>query len=92
MSLAGHEVFKRWPGLHLNDVPEGLVIHGGEGGSATLLNPVAGVVFLLCDGGHDGRAIAAIVAEQFGLASDPLSDVLACLARLEADRLITRVE
>ena len=91
MKIADTDRFEKAPGMLATDIPDGLALNDAEGKDIHFLNPVAGAVFLLCDGAHDARGIAAIIQEQYALDSAPVDDVIGCLAELAASGVITRL-
>lgn len=73
------------------DIPDGLAVNDANGTEVHFLNPVAGAIFLLCDGTHDAGAIAVILKEEFSIPEPPIEDVLSCLADLVASGIIRKV-
>ena len=90
MSITETDRFEQASNITSTDVPDGLAVSDMEGKEVHFLNPVASAVFLLCDGAHDARAIAAILAEEYGLAGPPLQDVVNCLAELQSSGIIRK--
>lgn len=91
MSFAENDVFQKAEGFASTDIPDGLAVNDAEGKSIHFLNPVAGAVYLLCDGTLDVRSIALILKEEFALPEAPLQDVFSCLVELESGALIQKV-
>jgi hypothetical protein len=69
-------------GLDINEAEDGLVVYVAATDTVHHLNKTAGVIFGLCDGTRDTAAIAADVAELFGLDEPPLGETTACLSDL----------
>ena len=91
MSVAENDVFVRADTFSLTDIPDGLAVNDADGQEVHFLNPVAGAVFLLCDGTHDARTIAAILEEEFSLQEPPLQDVLNCLSECLSLGIVRKV-
>ena len=75
-------------GLEVNEVKDGLVVYDPERDRVHYMNATASVVFTLCDGEHDRTAIGASLAEAFGLADPPSTEVDACLRQLTDEGLL----
>lgn len=90
MTITETDTFEQAGNISSTDIPDGLAVSDMEGKEVHFLNPVAGAVFLLCDGAHDARAIAAILAEEYGLSDPPLHDVVNCLAELQSFGIIRK--
>lgn len=88
MTISTTDKCQKTEGYSVVEVPDGLAVNDPTGDAIHFLNPVAGAVFLLCDGKLDATGIARILAEEFALAAPPLSDVLGCLNELAANGLI----
>lgn len=91
MTLAETDIFEKVEGMSFTDIPDGLAANDAEGKEVHFLNPVAAAIFLLCDGAHDARSIAAILEEEFSIDEAPLRDVLGCLAELVASGIVRKV-
>jgi PqqD family protein of HPr-rel-A system len=72
----------------VNEAEDGLVVYDPARDLVHHLNPTAAVIFDLCDGTRDAAAIAATLAEVFGLDSPPKEAVRAGLAELAEQGLI----
>ena len=75
--------------LEVNEVPDGYVVYQSSKDRVHFLNPVAAVIFELCDGTRDVEAIARILAEAYSLDAPPTDDALAGL-RVLVDRGLVR--
>jgi hypothetical protein len=75
-------------GLDVQEAEDGLVVYVAATDTVHHLNKTAGVIFGLCDGTRDARAIAAELASLFGLGEPPLDETLACLSELAASGLV----
>jgi hypothetical protein len=53
------------------------------------LNPTATVVFSLCDGTRTVEAIAGLVQSAWELDTPPVDDVVACVAQLRDEGVLT---
>jgi hypothetical protein len=69
-------------GLDVHEAEDGLVVYVAATDTVHHLNKTAGVIFGLCDGTRDTAAIAAEVAELFGLDEPPLDETVTCLSDL----------
>jgi hypothetical protein len=90
MTITETDIFVQAGNTASTDIPDGLAVSDVDGKEVHFLNPVASAVFLLCDGAHDARAIAAILAEEYGLAEPPLQDVINCLGELQSFGIIRK--
>lgn len=90
MTITDTDTFEQAGNISSTDIPDGLAVSDMDGKEVHFLNPVASAVFLLCDGAHDARAIAAILAEEYGLSEPPLQDVVNCLAELHSFGIIRK--
>lgn len=76
------------PGLDVNEVKDGLIVYDSVSDRVHYLNATAAVVFTLCDGERDPAAIAAVVAEAFGMDAPPHAEVDECLGQLGKEGLL----
>jgi hypothetical protein len=74
-------------GLEINEVRDGLIVYDSGRDRVHYLNATASVVFTLCDGEHDASAMAAELAELFGV-DLPQTEVDDCLARFATEGLL----
>ena len=91
MTIAETDIFEKAEGMSCADIPDGLAVTGAEGREVHFLNPVAGTVYLLCDGAHDARSMATILREEYALEEAPIGDVIGCLAELAASGLVRKI-
>jgi PqqD family protein of HPr-rel-A system len=75
-------------GLELDEVEDGLMVYDEETDTVHHLNRTAAVILRLCDGTRNAEAIAAEVAEVFGLDEPPAGETAACLSDLAQRGLI----
>jgi Coenzyme PQQ synthesis protein D (PqqD) len=66
------------------ELAEGLMVRPAGSRSAQQLNNTASVILELCDGRRTVAQIAVALAEAFGLATDPLAEVTACVSGLRS--------
>lgn len=76
---------RRAEGLEITETEDGLVVYDPAHDMVHHLNQSAAVIFDLCDGSRDLRAIALVLAEAYELSSPPLED-----ARAGLDELVER--
>ncbi len=72
----------------MNEAEDGLVVYDPARDMVHHLNPSASVIFDLCDGTRDVDAVAATLAEVFGLHRPPTGDAIAGLDDLAERGLI----
>ena len=73
-------------GLEVTEVEDGLVVYDPERDRVHYLNAVASVVFVLCDGARERDQVVEASTKIFGSLS--ASDIEACLAQLENERIL----
>ncbi|MFN4140944.1 PqqD family protein [Aestuariivirga sp.] len=91
MTIGETDIFQKTDGMSCTDIPDGLAVTGADGKEVHFLNPVAGAVYLLCDGAHDARGVATILREEYALEDAPVGDVIGCLRELAASGLIRKI-
>jgi hypothetical protein len=74
--------------LEVNEAEDGLVVYDPARDVVHHLNPSASVIFDLCDGTRDAAAVAATLAEVFGLHPPPTGEAIAGLEDLAERGLI----
>ncbi len=88
MTLAPADLPLIIPGLEINTVEDGYVVHQAELGQVHYLNATAAVVLELCNGLTSATDLPRLVQEAYGLAEPPVEDVAACLTTLREACLI----
>jgi len=76
-------------GLDVHEVEDGFVVFDGATDRVHYLNPTATVVFSLCDGTRTAAQIAELVQSAWELDAPPLDDVVACVAQLRDEGVLT---
>ena len=86
MALRGDRLTSDKPraveGLQINEVKDGLVVYDDRDG-VHFLNGTAAVVFTLCDGVRDRKAIVDGMATVFGPDAVSAAKVYACIGELQ---------
>ena len=76
-------------GLDVHEVEDGFVVFDASTDRVHYLNPTATVVFSLCDGTRSPEEVAALVQSAWELESPPVDDVVACIAQLRSEGVLT---
>jgi hypothetical protein len=76
-------------GLDVHEVEDGFVVFDASTDRVHYLNPTATVVFSLCDGTRSAEEVAALVQSAWELESPPVDDVVACVAQLRGEGVLT---
>jgi hypothetical protein len=76
------------PGLEVNEVEDGYVVHQPDRDRIHYLNATAAIVLELCNGQNDEAALAGLLQCAFDLPDAPADDVAACLVSLRSEGLI----
>ena len=79
---------RRVESLEVNEADDGLVVYDPARDQVHHLNPSAAVIFDLCDGSRDLEAIAAVLADVYGLPEPPVTEARAGLDELAERGLI----
>ena len=74
--------------LEIHEVVDGFVVYDTERDRVHYLNHTAALVLQLCDGKHDGSAIAKLIQEAFALSEPPSGEVEECLGRFGEEGLV----
>jgi hypothetical protein len=74
--------------LEVNEADDGLVVYDPAHDVVHHLNMSAAVIFDLCDGSRDPAAIAAALAEAYGLGEPPVEETKGGLTDLAERKLI----
>lgn len=77
------------PGLEINEVADGYVVHQPALGRVHYLNHTAAVVMEMCNGRNSEAELVRLLQLAYGLGAPPVDDVETCLAGLRAQGLIT---
>lgn len=80
---------RRAPDLEIREVPEGYAVYDPARDRLHFLNGSATFVLECCDGATRVDELPALLAAGFRLGSDPVAEVDACLARLQAEGLVS---
>jgi hypothetical protein len=76
-------------GLDVHEVEDGFVVFDASTDRVHYLNPTATVVFSLCDGTRTTEEVAQLVQSAWELDAAPLDDVVACVAQLRDEGVLT---
>ena len=74
--------------LDISEVPDGYMITVQKTGRVHYLNPVAAIIFELCDERHAASEMADLLKREFALDSVPHAQVASCLATLVSEGLV----
>ncbi len=88
MSLNSHDAFVKAPDLEVNQVPDGYIVYQTTRDHVHYLNPVASVVFELCDAENSVADIGDLLRDAYQLPAVPEEELTASLERLVAEGLI----
>jgi hypothetical protein len=80
--------YRKSEGLVLTEVADGAIVHDAEMKSIHHLNPVAALIFVLCEPMLTAGDIAQVLAEEFGLERPPIDDVSGLLEELQSKGLV----
>ena len=75
-------------GLEVNEVPDGYVVYQSSKDRVHFLNPVAAVIFELCDGNHTAADIRSILVDGYDLSLFPDRDFEVALNTMVGEGLI----
>jgi hypothetical protein len=81
--------FSRAVSLDISEVPDGYMVTDQKTGRVHYLNPVAAIIFELCDERHDAREMADLLMREFALDSMPHAQVASCLDTLVGEGLVS---
>jgi hypothetical protein len=76
-------------GLEVNESEDGVVIFDASTDRVHHLNNTAALVLELCDGKRGIEQIAELLGDAFGLDEPPVTESRQCLARLQAQGLVS---
>jgi Coenzyme PQQ synthesis protein D (PqqD) len=77
------------PGLEVNEVADGYIVHQQDRGRVHYLNHTAAVVMELCNGRNAAADLPRLLQLAYGLSAPPAEEVEACLTTLRREGLIT---
>ena len=82
------QCYRRDSELDITEMPDGHMLTNNKSGRVHYLNPVATIVFEMCDGAHSAAAIAEFLQRGFSLDNLPIDQVNSCLSTLTDQGLI----
>ena len=80
--------YAKTPGLEVNEVPDGYVVYQSSKDRVHFLNPVAAVIFELCDGNHTTSDIRSVLVAGYELARFPDKEFSSALSNMLTEGLI----
>jgi len=86
--LASDSRYTKASNLEVNEVPDGYVVYQSSKDRVHFLNPVAAVIFELCDGNHTADDIRSILIAGYELSSFPDRDFTSALSNMLTEGLI----
>ena len=75
-------------GLEVNEVPDGYVVYQSSKDRVHFLNPIAAVIFELCDGNHTAADIRSILVAGYELSRSPTRISSSALSTMLTEGLI----
>lgn len=79
---------KRADSLEVFPADEGYVVYEEEKDRVHYLNPVAALIYELCDGDNSAENIMELVQQCFGLVNTPAAEVTTALEQMKNEGLI----
>lgn len=79
---------KRAEGLEIIPADEGYVIYEEQNDRVHYLNPVAALIYELCDGVNSTESIMEMVQQSFGLPDPPAAEVTTALEQMKREGLL----
>lgn len=76
------------PGLEIDTLSDGYVIHDPSSDRVHYLNPSSALIFELSDGMTTVQQMAEVMAECFALSHNPLQESIACVEQMMAEGLV----
>lgn len=76
------------PGIEVNEVADGTIVHQPDRGRVHYLNNTAAIVMELCNGRNAEADLPKLLQQAYGLAAPPVEDVQTCLTTLRREGLI----
>ena len=80
--------YAKTSGLEVNEVPDGYVVYHASKDKVHFLNPVAAVIFELCDGNHTTADIRSILVDGYDLPAFPDQEFETALGNMLTEGLI----
>jgi len=77
------------PGLEVNQVADGYIVHQSDRARVHYLNNTAAIVMELCNGRNAEAEMPRLLQLAYELAAPPIGEVEECLKTLRAEGLIT---
>jgi hypothetical protein len=77
------------PGLEVNEVADGYIVHQPDRERVHYLNHTAAIVMELCNGRNAAAELPRLLQLAYGLSAPPAGEVEACLTTLRREGLIT---
>jgi hypothetical protein len=77
------------PGLEVNQVADGYIVHQPDRGRVHYLNHTAAIVMELCNGRSAEAELPGLLQLAYGLSAPPAEDVAECLDNLRREGLVT---
>lgn len=74
--------------LDISEIPDGYMVTDPKTGRVHYLNPVAAIIFELCDERLAASEMADLLKREFALDSVPHAQVASCLATLVSEGLV----
>ncbi len=81
--------FYRTSPLDISEIPDGYMVSDPKTGRVHYLNPVAAIIFELCDERHAASEMAELLKREFALDSIPEAQVASCLDTLVSEGLVS---
>lgn len=78
--------------LELNEVPDGYVIYDAAKDRVHFLNPIAALVFELCDGKHTMDEVRSLLMSGYDLTSFPDDDFQTAVDTMVSEGLIAQCQ
>ena len=87
--IRSEQSFCRGSGFDIGELPDGYIVTDTKTGRVHYLNPVAAIIFEMCDGMQSVEAITQLLRREFSLDDAPGGQVTSCISTLLAEGLIT---
>ncbi|QEN85623.1 PqqD family protein [Labrys sp. KNU-23] len=85
-------LFKQSIDVESNELPDGYVVHDRARDKVHFLNLTAAILFELCNGRNTVTAMEEFLQKHFDLPHAPTTEVESCLADLQSQGLIERIQ
>lgn len=86
--INGEQCFCRGRSFDIGELPDGYMVTDTATGRVHYLNPVAAIIFEMCDGAQSVAAITQLLKREFSLDDAPGAQVTSCISTLLAEGLI----